>query len=82
MPEAGFLTFAPATKPETWRTEKLGLRIDPTAVVPAGNRQLHAVDAVAGQSTSGTSFNLRTLDAPLLSPASQPFLVFTRNQPI
>lgn len=80
MPEAGFLTFAPASDRENWRLEKLGLPIDPASVIKGGNRQLHAADAVTGRAPSGI-FRLETLDAPLVAPASQPFLPFTREAP-
>lgn len=81
MPEAGFVTFAPLADPTSWRMRKLGLEISPLGIVSDGNRQLHAVDAVSGATSTGRPFSLRTLDAPLFAPASQPFLQFTRDQP-
>lgn len=81
MPEAGFIAFAPQADAESWRMEKLGLSLSPVDVVAGGNRQLHAVDAVSGLAATGVAFQLRTLDAPLFAPASQPFLMFSKELP-
>ena len=79
MPEASFLTFAPAVDPESWRFQKLGYKVDPRAVVRNGNRQLHAVEAIECKDVQGGRIVITPLDSPLVGPAEAPFLLFHRD---
>jgi hypothetical protein len=79
MPEASFLSFAPAVDPGNWRFQKLGYQIDPTDVVRDGNRQLHAVESVECETGEGGRVVFTPLDSPLVGPAETPFLLFFRG---
>lgn len=65
LPEASWLGFRPAPAAGDWRLEKLGTLVDPTWVVPGGNRSLHAVSGVRREGAD--AFRLATLDAPLVA---------------
>ncbi|HET7568154.1 MAG TPA: DUF5054 domain-containing protein [Gaiellaceae bacterium] len=65
IPEAAWLSFLPACEPDSWRYRKLGLEIDPLAVVANGGRQ-HAIDR-ARCARDGVALAVETLDAPLAS---------------
>jgi hypothetical protein len=79
MPEASFLSFAPAVDPSSWRFQKLGYKVDPTAVILNGNRQLHAVEAIECKDMQGEYVAIIPLDTPLVGPAEAPFLPFHRD---
>jgi hypothetical protein len=79
MPEASFLTFAPAVDPSSWRFSKLGDDIDPRDVVQNGNRQLHAVESVSCRDQNGRRVGVTPLDSVLVGPAGAPFLPFFKG---
>jgi hypothetical protein len=79
MPEASFLSFAPAVDPGSWLFQKLGYKVDPAAVIHNGNRQLHAVEAVECIGMLGERVVITPLDSPLVGPAEAPFLLFHRD---
>ena len=79
MPEASFLTFAPAVEPTSWRFQKLGYQVDPMAVVLNGNRQLHAVETITCATADGYRLTITPLDCPLVGPAEAAFLPFYRG---
>lgn len=80
MPEASFLTFAPAVERASWRLQKLGYQIDPMAVIHNGNKQLHAVESVSCTTLNGLNLVITPLDCPLVGPAETPFLPFYRGE--
>ncbi|WP_299754878.1 DUF5054 domain-containing protein [uncultured Boseongicola sp.] len=80
MPEASFLSFAPAVDPRSWRFQKLGYKVDPTAVVQNGSRQLHAVESIECKDLQGERVVITPLDSPLVGPAEAPFLLFHRDE--
>lgn len=78
LPEAYWLTFAPKlAKAARWQFKKLGVWIDPRAVVSGGNRWLHAVD---GEVRAG-EVRIETLDAPLVAPERGRLLEFDGRLP-
>ena len=77
MPEASFLSFAPAVDPSSWRFQKLGYKVDPTAVILNGNRQLHAVEAIECKDMQGEYVAIIPLDTPWLVPPKRHFFRFT-----
>ncbi len=79
MPEAFFLTFAPAVEPDSWRFQKLGYEVNPQAVINNGNKQLHAVESVCCTTLNGQRLRITPLDCPLVGPAEAPFLPFYRG---
>lgn len=77
--EAFWLSFNPiVADPSTWRFEKMGRWIDPQDVVSRGARTLHAVDQ---RVVCGNSFELKTLDAPLVAPGKPSLLDFHNQLP-
>ncbi len=80
MPEATFLTFAPAADPESWCFRKLGHDVNPRAVVMNGNRQMHAVQSASCKTSFGLHLKITPLDCPLAGPAEVPFLPFWRGE--
>lgn len=77
--EAFWLSFNPiVTDPSAWRFEKMGRWIDPQDVVSRGARTLHAVDQ---RVVCGDSFELQTLDAPLVAPGKPSLLDFHNQLP-
>jgi hypothetical protein len=81
MPEALWLTFAPAG-PDGWSLEKVGQLIDPLDVVSGGGRAMHAVSgAVRCQGKQGATLGIDSLDAPVVALGERSPLNFTRQQP-
>ena len=77
--EAFWLSFNPiVADPSAWRFEKMGRWIDPQDVVSRGARTLHAVDQ---RVVCGDSFELQTLDAPLVAPGKPSLLDFHDQLP-
>ena len=77
--EAFWLSFNPVVAdPSAWRFEKMGRWIDPQDVVSRGARTLHAVDQ---RVVCGDSFELQTLDAPLVAPGKPSLLDFHNQLP-
>jgi len=79
MPEAGFLSFTPATA-GNWSLEKMGLWHRSDAIVRRGGGQLQAVTAVR-TGEGDTSLTLELLDAALVAPATSPFMPFQPEVP-
>jgi hypothetical protein len=78
MAEAFWLTFKPRIAAGTaWMLEKLGQPLDPSDVVPKGNRQLHAVSGPVR--TAG--FSILSLDAPSVAPGRPSLLDFNNRLP-
>jgi hypothetical protein len=75
LPEASWLGFRPRPVDRgEWRLDKLGTLVDPTRVVHAGNRSLHAVHGI--ERAGEAPFRLATLDAPLVAVGEPRLLRF------
>lgn len=82
MPEALWLTFNPVvTNPNGWSMDKSGQTVSPFDVVAAGSRHLHAVTKGFGYKDARGSFDVETLDAPLIALGEMSPLNFSRTQP-
>jgi hypothetical protein len=83
MPEAMWLTFAPAdADPKTWRLEKVDQWVDPLDVVSGGGRSMHAItEGIVCKNGSGNRFALHTLDAPVVALGRRTPLNFSLQQP-
>jgi hypothetical protein len=83
MPEAMWLTFAPANAdPKNWRLEKVDQWINPLDVVSGGGRSMHAItESVVCENAPGSRFALRTLDAPVVALGQRTPLNFSLQQP-
>jgi Domain of unknown function (DUF5054)/Glycosyl hydrolases family 38 N-terminal domain len=80
LAEAVWLSFQPrADQPDGWRFEKISQWINPRDVVSRGARTLHAVDQRVLYRDDARSFELTTLEAPLVAPG-QPALLNFHNQ--
>ncbi len=80
--EALWLSFVPpVAESACWRLDKLGAPIDPLDVVRNGNRKLHAVGHAATCRDDANTFELETLDAPLIAPGEPSLLDFNNDQP-
>ncbi|HXJ40600.1 MAG TPA: DUF5054 domain-containing protein, partial [Bryobacteraceae bacterium] len=82
MPEAMWLTFNPNVEPDAdWELNKTGGAISPFAVVPGGNRRMHAVsDGLACKDGRG-KLRIEALDAPLVVLGEKTPIFFTKAQP-
>jgi hypothetical protein len=82
IPCALWCSFAPRLGAGAgWLFDKVGEPVDPRRVVRNGNRRLHAVgQGVAGYDRAGT-FQLDTLDAPLVAPGAPGLLDFHQRLP-
>lgn len=79
MPEAGFLSLAPAGA-KGWALRKMGLWNDGQNIVRRGGGQLQAVEAVRAE--LGTSRLIVTpLDSALVGAATAPFMPFQPDVP-
>ena len=76
MPEAMWLTFAPAGV-EKWSVEKVDTVVDPLDVVRGGGRAMHAV---SGAVRSG-DLAIHSLDAPVVAIGERSPLNFALDQP-
>ena len=83
MPEAMWLSFVPqGVGPETWQLEKVNQTVSPDDVARGGGRAMHAVNGiVCSHAGSGQSFELRTLDAPVVAFGERSPLNFSFQQP-
>ena len=82
LPEAFWLSFQPhADQLDGWRFEKIGRAINPHDVVSRGARTLHAVDQTVTYQGDARSFQLTTLDAPLVAPGQPSLLDFHNRLP-
>jgi hypothetical protein len=72
MPESMWLTFAPNT-PETngWTLDKVDQQVSPLDVVRGGARSMHAVTNHVRYQDGRGSFQLITLDAPVVAVGSR-----------
>ncbi len=76
MPEAMWLTFAPAS-PGTWSVEKVDEAVNPLDVVRGGGRSMHAVSGAV----RGGGLAIHSLDAPVVAMGERSPLNFTLEQP-
>ncbi|HEX4309739.1 MAG TPA: DUF5054 domain-containing protein [Acidobacteriaceae bacterium] len=82
MPEAMWLTFNPAVSdPNGWTMDKSGQPVSPFDVVTAGGRHQHAVMTGFAFSDAQGTFQVETLDAPLIALGERSPLNFSRSQP-
>jgi hypothetical protein len=82
MPEALWLTFNPViSRQQGWSLDKSGEQVSPFDVVRAGSRHLHAVSTGFGYKDERGSFQVETLDAPLIALGEKSPLNFSRSQP-
>lgn len=80
MPEAGFLTLAPAGARD-WQLHKLGLWLPAANVVRNGGGALQAAMAVRAAVPPDSELHVASLDAPLVAPADAPFMTFMNAPP-
>lgn len=82
LPEAFWLSFSPnLEQADAWRFEKIGRLISPLDVVSRGARGLHAIDQRVMYQDETHSFELTTLDAPLVAPGRRSLLDFHDQLP-
>ncbi len=82
MPEALWLTFNPnVPDPQGWIMDKSGEQVSPFDVAAGGSRHLHAVSTGFTYRDRDHSFNVETLDAPLIAFGEKSPLNFSRAQP-
>jgi len=87
LPESMSLTFNPrpanpgSSQAANWSFEKVGQTVHPSDVVSGGNRNMHAIsDKIRFSDSSGT-FEIATLDAPVVSLADRSPLYFSETLP-
>jgi hypothetical protein len=82
LPEAMWLTFHPITgDPQGWELDKVGQPVRPADVVRGGGRSMHAVsERLRYRDTQGT-FELATLDAPVVALGARSPLDFSLELP-
>jgi hypothetical protein len=82
MPESMWLTFAPEA-PEAlgWSLEKVDENVSPLDVVRGGGRSMHAVTSHIRYQDNHGSFELNTLDAPVVAVGERSPLDFTQDLP-
>ena len=82
MPEALWLTFNPVIVDQSgWSIDKSGQNVSPFDVVTAGGRHMHAVTKGFGYKDAQGSFDVETLDVPLIALGEKSPLNFSRSQP-
>lgn len=82
LPEALWLTFDPAVEdPRGWYFAKSGETIQPFDVIAGGGRRMHAVDPGFGYRASDHSFQVETIDAPVVALGNRTPLAFSVAQP-
>jgi hypothetical protein len=82
LPEALWFTFNPAVfSAQNWSLSKVDRQISPFDVVPGGNRRMHAVSRSITYKDSRGSFDLETLDAPLIALGEISPIAFSKSQP-
>jgi hypothetical protein len=82
MPEGIWLTFNPvAEDPKGWTMDKSGEPISPLDVVTSGNRHMHAVGNGFAYRKGDDSFQVETLDAPVVALGERTPLLFSNDQP-
>ncbi|MBJ3784548.1 DUF5054 domain-containing protein [Devosia sediminis] len=75
MPEAGFLSFTPATAGE-WELRKMGLWNDGRNIARRGGGQLQAIE-----SARSVGVTVTPVDSALVAPATAPFIPFQPDIP-
>src|ERR1700756_1169782 len=82
LPEAMWLTFPPITSDaQVWELEKGGQPVRPADVVRGGSRNMHAIsERLRYRGTEGT-FELATLDAPIVALGARSPLDFSLELP-
>ncbi|HTS38658.1 MAG TPA: DUF5054 domain-containing protein [Candidatus Solibacter sp.] len=82
LPEALWLSFHPiAPEPNGWTFEKSGELVSPLDVVRSGNRHMHALSKGFGYQDESGTFQVDTLDAPLVALGAKSPLHFSNNPP-
>jgi hypothetical protein len=82
MPESMWLTFAPnAPEPNGWMLNKVDQQVSPFDVVRGGARSMHAVTNHVRYQDSRGSFQLTTLDAPVVALGTRSPLNFALELP-
>jgi hypothetical protein len=82
MPESMWLTFAPDAPEATgWMLKKLDQEVSPLDVVRGGNRSMHALTGHLRYRDSRGSFELDTLDAPVVAVGRRSPLNFSLDLP-
>ena len=82
MPESMWLTFAPdAPEAKGWMLEKVDQEISPQDVVRGGARSMHALTNHVRYHDSRGSFQLATLDAPVVAVGKRSPLDFSKDLP-
>jgi hypothetical protein len=82
MPESMWLTFVPdAPEPDGWVLEKVNQPVSPLDVVRGGGRSMHAVTGNLRYQDGRGSFQLTTLDAPVVAVGSRSPLNFSQQLP-
>jgi hypothetical protein len=82
MPESMWLTFAPeAPEAKGWSVEKVEEEVSPLDVVRGGSRAMHAVTEHVRYQDSRGSFQLNTLDAPVIAVGERSPLDFSPDPP-
>lgn len=82
LPEAFWLSFIPdLEQQDAWQFEKLGHWVSPRDVVRRGARGLHAIDQRVRYQDGQRTFELQSLDAPLVAPGKPSLLDFHDRVP-
>ena len=83
MPESMWLTLSPLhAHQDGWILEKIDQPIAPLDVVRGGNRSMHAISEMAKyRDTDGHSFEIQTLDAPVVALGERSPLDFSFQEP-
>jgi hypothetical protein len=82
LPEAMWLTFNPITNDaQGWELEKVGQPVRPSEVVRGGGRSMHAVSERLRYKDARGSFELATLDAPVVALGARSPLDFSLELP-
>jgi Domain of unknown function (DUF5054) len=82
MPEALWLTFNPIVEDaKGWELEKTGEWISPFEVVASGNRHMHCLRQGFRYRHGADTFDVDTLDAPVVALGERDPLLFSNEQP-
>ena len=82
MPESMWLTFAPeAPEAKGWMLDKVDQQVSPLDVVRGGSRTMHAVTNHLRYQDDHGSFQLTTLDAPVVAVGKRSPLNFSKDLP-
>jgi hypothetical protein len=82
MPESMWLSFTPnAPEPNGWTLDKVDQQVSPFDVVRGGARSMHAVTNHVRYQDGRGSFQLTTLDAPVVAVESRSPLDFSPELP-